>query len=138
MNRDEAMPIEAVLTGRKPGRPRKFAQGRINATTRFRPALYATLRDQARANGRSFSEEIEFRIEKTILEEGVLGEIRRGLDKVSDETRDIMAELLEQYRTRIEELQQRIADLERERPFNEGRLTQIVETAITRALGENK
>jgi hypothetical protein len=49
---------------RKPGRPRKFGQGRINATVRFTPKTYDALKTAADSNGRSVSEEVEKRIER--------------------------------------------------------------------------
>jgi len=54
----------AAVTSRKPGRPRKFGEGRINATIRFTPARYAELKKAADENGRSVSEQVESLIEE--------------------------------------------------------------------------
>jgi len=62
----------AVNEVRKPGRPRKFAEGRINATVRFTPARYAGLREAADKNGRSVSEQVETMIEELIHTQTVL------------------------------------------------------------------
>ena len=44
---------------RKPGRPRKFEQGRMKAAVRVRPKTYAVLKAASDSNRRSVSEEIE-------------------------------------------------------------------------------
>jgi hypothetical protein len=49
---------------RKPGRPRKYGQGRINATVRFTPERYAELRAEADQQGRSLSEQVEYIVEQ--------------------------------------------------------------------------
>jgi hypothetical protein len=48
---------------KRPGRPRKFGQGRITSTVRHTPERYAELKAAADQAGRSVSEEVEFRIE---------------------------------------------------------------------------
>jgi hypothetical protein len=58
------MKLAAVKEVRKPGRPRKFAEGRINATVRFTPERYAELKAVADKNGRSVSEQVEAMIEE--------------------------------------------------------------------------
>jgi hypothetical protein len=50
---------------KKPGRPRKYDPGRINLTARFTPSRYAALKAAAEVAGRSFSEEVEYRIERS-------------------------------------------------------------------------
>src|SRR5262249_22126116 len=54
----------AAVTSRRPGRPRKFAESRINATIRFTPERYAELKNAADENGRSVSEQVESLIEE--------------------------------------------------------------------------
>jgi hypothetical protein len=49
---------------RKPGRPRKYGQGRINATVRFTPERYAALKTEADRTGRSLSEQVEAVVEQ--------------------------------------------------------------------------
>jgi hypothetical protein len=53
----------ALKERRPPGRPRKYGQGRINATVRFTPERYAVLKAAADGSGRSFSEQVEYVIE---------------------------------------------------------------------------
>ena len=53
-----------VKEGRRLGRPRKFGQGRINATIRFTPKRYAEIKKAADSNGRSVSEQVETMIEE--------------------------------------------------------------------------
>lgn len=47
---------------RRRGRPRKYGQGRINATVRFTPDRYQNLKAAADTHRRSISEEVEARI----------------------------------------------------------------------------
>jgi|SRR6516164_8921955 hypothetical protein len=62
----------AVSEVRKPGRPRKFAEGRINATIRFTPERYAELKAAADKNRRSVSEQVEAMIEELLHTNTVL------------------------------------------------------------------
>jgi len=62
----------------RPGRPRIYPRGRINAAVRLTPTRYAALREAALAAGRSMSEELEHRIEKCAAYEDLLAAIRRG------------------------------------------------------------
>lgn len=57
------MPANRSKTRRR-GRPRKYGQGRINATVRFTPERHADLKAAADSNRRSISEEVEARIER--------------------------------------------------------------------------
>jgi hypothetical protein len=65
---------------RKPGRPRKTGT-RINATVRFTPDTYAAVRAVAVSQGRSISEEVESRIERTFRDESLLPVLHAVLDK---------------------------------------------------------
>jgi hypothetical protein len=65
---------------RKPGRPRKYGQGRINATVRFTAEDYEKLRTAADAKGRSISEEVEARVGTSLLEEK-FKDLRDALEK---------------------------------------------------------
>ena len=62
--------VTATKTGerRPPGRPRKYGQGRINATVRFTPERYAIVKGLADAAGRSFSEQVEHIVEQHFAE----------------------------------------------------------------------
>jgi hypothetical protein len=64
---------------RKPGRPRQFEAGRINATVRFTPERYADLKTSALQNGRSISEEVEVRVERALQYDKVLAAMNRSL-----------------------------------------------------------
>jgi predicted HicB family RNase H-like nuclease len=57
---------------RKPGRPRKFGQGRINATVRFTPENHAAVRIAAETQGRSVSEEVEVRVQQSFQNEALI------------------------------------------------------------------
>lgn len=66
------MKTAAVREVRKPGRPRKFAGGRINATIRFTPERYAEIKKTADDNRRSVSEQVEAMIEELLHTNTVL------------------------------------------------------------------
>lgn len=70
------MTTAAVKEGRKPGRPRKFAEGRINATVRFTPERYAELKAAADKSGRSVSEQVETMIEELLHTRDTLAAVR--------------------------------------------------------------
>jgi hypothetical protein len=74
---------------RPPGRPRRYAHGRINTTVRFTPARYEDLKASAIANGRSISEEVEFRIEHA-AEDAIMREGYRQAWKRTDEKLDAL------------------------------------------------
>jgi hypothetical protein len=115
--------MAAVNKGRKPGRPRKYGQGRINATVRFTPEQYAALRAEADRHGRSVSEEVEIRIAES-FNSGTLQDALATLDSVLDQ---------------MQELQQKLAVTKRDAKRDEKKLAQIVEDAVARALkGGNK
>ena len=61
----------ATSATRRPGRPRKYDQGRVRATCRFTPEAYARLKQTADNQRRSISEEVEARIERTFQDEGL-------------------------------------------------------------------
>ncbi len=109
---------------RKPGRPRKYGEGRVNATVRFTPERYAKLKEQADQHRRSVSEEVEARIERSFFEEG-LADIRRGVDQVGQDIQQMWQELFEKAMARIEQLQA-------VQPLTE----EQVERAVTRALAK--
>jgi alcohol dehydrogenase class IV len=111
---------------RKPGRPRKFGQGRINATVRFTQERYRDLKAAADVSGRSVSEEVEARIEKlTAL--AWENEFRRDLGEIGHELRDIAQELLAKALARID-------DLEKRQAINE----EMIERAVLRALTKTR
>src|SRR5262249_28848455 len=69
---------------RKPGRPRKSGEGRINATARFTPGTYAELKAAADQNRRSVSEEVEARVERARQYDQTLEALRTDLQKIKD------------------------------------------------------
>jgi hypothetical protein len=109
---------------RKPGRPRKFGQGRINATVRFTPERYAKLKELADDSGRSVSEEVEARVERSFTDDR-LEEIGRGVAKMEAEIANIAMEMLNNAQTRI-------AELEKAQALSE----EMIERAVTRALAQ--
>jgi hypothetical protein len=154
------MATAAVTEGRGPGRPR--GPNRRNATVRFTPQQYAALQESADRQGRSFSEEVEVRIAKSFSDDAT----ERGLERLSNElhqVEDLMSKVIAKHQARTEKLQQQIvdlqqqhlrdltdgnalaqrllqqiADLQKERAIDEGRLVEIVDGAVTRALGGNR
>lgn len=56
--------MTTAVANRRPGRPRKYGPGRINATVRFTPERYAGLQAEASKHGRSVSEQVEHEIEQ--------------------------------------------------------------------------
>jgi hypothetical protein len=118
---------------RKPGRPRKYGQGRINATVRFTADRYAALKMEAEKSGRSVSEEVEQRIERSFTNDA-LTEMQRELQDVLgsfDMVLDQMRELQQQHRG----LQQQHAVMKHE---NE-QLTEMIASAADHAVkGEDK
>jgi hypothetical protein len=60
--------LRAEQTTRKPGRPRKFETGRHNVTVRFTPGVYGKLKQDAADEGRSISEQVEFRVQEAHAE----------------------------------------------------------------------
>src|SRR5215813_5621439 len=77
--RGKAMKLAAVKEGRRPGRPRKFAEGRVNATVRFTPERYAELKKAADSNGRSVSEQVETMIEDLRHTQATLAALRTDI-----------------------------------------------------------
>ena len=149
---------------RKPGRPRKYGQGRINATVRFTPERYAELRAQADANGRSVSEQVEYLVNSAIYEQKLVANFRRELEadvassaealRAASEKQ--MKQLEAEHAKRMEQLEAEVAkrieqheaELERLKPARsledtEERFFKIVEAAMASAIraankGENK
>ena len=100
---------------KKPGRPRKNVPGRINATVRFTPRNYAELKASADSEGRSFSEEIEYRVGLTLIGaiDLYVAAERRALEQ-------------------LEKAMARIAELEATPALSE----EAIERAVTRALAK--
>jgi hypothetical protein len=71
-----------IRTGRPPGRPRKFAEGRVQATVRLSPQRHADLKGKADAARRSVSEEIEARLERLAAYDSVLAAMGSSLDRI--------------------------------------------------------
>jgi hypothetical protein len=109
---------------RKPGRPRKYGEGRINATVRFTPKAYDALKTAADDNRRSVSEEVERRIERSLAEERV-AHIQRGIAQVAKDLQEIAQELLDKAGACIQRL-------EAAQAHNE----EAIERAVARALAK--
>ena len=116
------MSMATVTTGRKPGRPRRYAPGRINATVRFTPERYAALKAEAEKAGRSVSEEVEYKIEQL----STVMETQRQLQ-------DTLATLNMAF-DQIHKLQQQLSAVKQDKKRDDEQLAQIVEDAVTRAL----
>jgi hypothetical protein len=116
---------------RKPGRPRKFGQGRINATIRFTAGRYAELKVAADATGRSVSEQVEFVIEDYKRIEKVRDEYERKAAEIEVAV-DRLAARLDELITPFVATSHRIIDrIEKERSDNE-RIAEIVATAVAK------
>jgi hypothetical protein len=118
------LPIDRKSEPRKPGRPRKYGHGRINATVRFTPERYADLKAAADASRRSVSEEVEVRVERS-FREAALVKISQDIKANGEEMVAIAAELLDKAMARI-------AELEKTQTLNE----EAIERAVTRALAK--
>jgi hypothetical protein len=124
---------------RKPGRPRKYGRGRVNATVRFTPERYAELRAQADQQGRSLSEQVEHIIENAVRDRELIADLRRKADANFEEglkdVRIVTTHAVEQ----ADKLRAAHADeIDRAAAYaiEEKRLAEIVEAAVTRALGK--
>jgi hypothetical protein len=82
-NLPEFVTLEFVMS--PAGRPRKYAEGRHNATVRFTPKRYAALRAEADKNRRSLSEEVEVRVERSFADD-LLAQIKHGVDQLLERT----------------------------------------------------
>jgi hypothetical protein len=120
---------------RKPGRPRKYAVGRPHATVRFTPARYAVLKAEAEKNGRSLSEEVEARVERSFTDE-VLEEFQRRfvIDKRKDAAmrRASIEQLMEQSDRRFAEIQNRIKELQNEKALSKEAIEDAIERGLAR------
>ena len=65
---------------RKRGRPRKYAPGRVNLTVRVTKSAYQELSKTAAKNGRSVSEELEFRAHEWAQTPNMRAEAKAQLD----------------------------------------------------------
>jgi hypothetical protein len=109
---------------RKPGRPRRYGQGRINATVRFTPERYADLKAAAEEQRRSISEEVEARVERSFTE-AAFAKMNQDLQAIGSEMEEIAGELLNKAMARI-------AELEKAQTLSE----EAIERAVTRALAK--
>jgi hypothetical protein len=125
---------------RKPGRPRKYGQGRINATVRFTAQRIAQLRTEADQNGRSVSEQVEYIVERASSDRELIANLKRDRDEWADrapeDIRAVTAYAVEQ----MDKLKaMHAAELERMKEayaLQEERLAEIVEAAVARALAK--
>ena len=130
---------------RKPGRPRKFEQGRIKAAVRVRPKTYAVLKAASDSNRRSVSEEIETKLEESSLSES-LQDIRRDIKDVSTNIQKLTAAnlttsppvitaaslTLKSETDLLDKALARIDELEKAQTLNE----EMIERAVLRALAK--
>ena len=115
------------ISRRKPGRPRKYGQGRINAACRFTPERYEELKAEADQNGRSVSEQIEHMVEQTQLLRDLIGTLKISLRSAHE----VVASAFEHQaflRREIDRLKAMHAAEE------ERRLAEIIEAAVARAI----
>ena len=78
------------ISRRKPGRPRKYGQGRINAAVRFTPERMQELKTEADRNGRSVSEQIEHMVSQTRLLRDLIGTLKTSLRSAHDGERQVI------------------------------------------------
>ena len=112
------------------------------------------------------SEEVEVRVAKSFSDQEIREAVEHGLDGLNNglhEVTELMNKVIAKHQARTEKLQQQITDLQqkylrdltdsnalagrlyqqivdlqKERAVNEGRLVEIVDGAVTRALGGNR
>jgi hypothetical protein len=113
----------------KGGKPARGVRGRTTTTVRFTAARLADLREVAAAQGRSLSEEVEFRIEAHARSDA---EMQALLAQLFDHQQQI-GRLQQQVRT----LQAKSAP-DKESVAADERIARIVATAVARALDERK
>jgi hypothetical protein len=116
---------------RKPGRPRKYGQGRINATVRFTPERHAELQTEADQRGRSFSEQVEHVVEQRRLLRELVAQLKiafRSANQDAVRLRRELDDLKAAHTAELVDLPLTAAALDQDR------LTDIIEAAVTRAL----
>jgi hypothetical protein len=119
-----------IRTGRPPGRPRKFAEGRVHATVRLTPQLYADIKEKADAARRSISEEVEARLERLAAQDSAMAAMGTSLEKIKEG--NLEAELWRSGYTPIRTSQGKLwappgyPDIERSgfKPWDEGEVEQ--------------
>jgi hypothetical protein len=120
---------------RKPGRPRKFGQGRINATVRFTPERHAELQAEADQNGRSLSEQVEHMVEQTRLLRELVDQHKEWLNKYADSLREegirLRRELDDLRAAHVDELADLISTAA---ALGQDRIADIIEAKRARAL----
>jgi hypothetical protein len=127
MNDKHGQTAEVSQT-RKGGRPRKFAPGRVVIAVRVTPARHADLAAVAQVQGRSLSEEVEFRLEDYAR----VAELER-------KEQDILAsfdQVMNTYADKVAKLERQIAELRREAALNDAKIVRIAADAAARALAE--
>jgi hypothetical protein len=116
---------------RKPGRPRKYAEGRQHATVRFTPQRYAELQARAAITGRSLSEEVEHRVEQTFFE-APLRRIEDKFEAIAKEIEKAQIYLLTAEQHSNDALRARLAEAEKQKLDLEGMVERAVERAMAR------
>jgi hypothetical protein len=114
------MPIRKA-SRRKPGRPRKYGQGRVNATVRFTPERYAALRAEADQHGRSLSEQVEHIVENAARDRELIADLRRQTEIQGKLTAEQMDKLRAAHATELIR-------------WEDKRMAETVEAAVMRAL----
>jgi hypothetical protein len=123
---------------RKPGRPRKYGQGRINATVRFTSERHAELQAEAKDQGRSFSEQVEYIVEHASSDRELIADLRRDRDGWADRSPEDIRAVTEYALEQMDKLKAvyaaELGRMKEAYALQEGRLAEIVEAAVTRAL----
>jgi Arc-like DNA binding dprotein len=99
-------------------------QQRVCFAARFTAERHAKLKAEADKHGRSVSEEVEARVERSFSNER-LAEIKRGVDQVGTDLQSIAAEL-------IEKIAERLVKIEQAQALNQ----EAIERGVTQALAK--
>lgn len=99
-------------------------QQRVCFAARFTAERHAKLKAEADKHGRSVSEEVEARVERSFSNER-LAEIKRGVDQVGTDLQGIAAEL-------IEKIAERLVKIEQAQALNQ----EAIERGVTQALAK--
>jgi hypothetical protein len=138
-------PIEKT-SRRKPGRPRKYGQGRINATVRFTPERYAELQAEADQKGRSLSEQVEHMVEQTRLLRELVDQLKVAFSSANYDAKGLLRRLDDREAAHTAELEalkmEHAAELAELRvtaaALGADRLAEIIEARVVRALAKSR
>lgn len=136
------MTRSAETPRRKPGRPRKYGQGRVNATVRFTPERYAELQAEADQNGRSLSEQVEHLVEQTRLLRKLVDTLDAAFSSANKDAHRLHEDGI-RLRRELDDLKaahaDELADLRRlAAAFGQDRIADTIEAAVARALTKSR